>query len=180
MMIYLLLNSTAALHTSAPCPRVMSSGKDSSSSRDGGSFLSKCTSKVDARLKTAGREGTKKTTVSIASIVFSRNIPIHFPAQLLLQYKWPVAAGIQLKLLFPWQMAAWRGHALVLQVKRLPVPGERPGWDLHTLLWLKLSRINGFLQTRVLIFELTIGTLPNIHGLWKKSCIQKHLQGKPG
>lgn len=56
-MIYLLLNPTAALHTSAPCPRVISSGKDSSPSRGGRSFSSKCLSKVDLMLDTAGREG---------------------------------------------------------------------------------------------------------------------------
>lgn len=84
-MIYRLLNSTAALHTSAPCPRVMSCDSESSPSRGGRYFCSKWFSKVDLMLETAGREGMKKTTVSTASIVFTASIPIHFPGQLLLQ-----------------------------------------------------------------------------------------------
>lgn len=82
--LYLLLNSTAALHTSALCPSLISSGKDSSSGRGGRSFTSRWISKVDLMLHTAGREDMKKTTVSTASIVVILKHSHSLPTQLLL------------------------------------------------------------------------------------------------
>lgn len=74
-IFHLLLKSKAALHASAPCPSVMSSGRESSPSRGGRSFCSKWTSKVELMLQTTEREDTKKTTVSTASSVFTQGIP---------------------------------------------------------------------------------------------------------
>lgn len=150
----------------------MSSGLNSSSCKGVRSFCSKWTFKVDLRLDTAGREekregGTackKKTTVSSIPIVFIMSIPIHFSVQLLLQHKWPVAEGIQLKPLCPdrWLLGEVTLCPWMSIGSKSP---ENLGCDLHTLLWLKLSRINGFLQTRLVILRLTIGTLPTLLSL---------------
>lgn len=88
-MDHLLLNSTVALHTSAPCPRVISSGKTSSPSRGGSSFWSKWLSKVDLMLYTGRRQRSGMENIaivvhplftsqaflfsSLASCFFSRN-----------------------------------------------------------------------------------------------------------
>lgn len=78
------LNSTAALHTSAPCPSVMSSGKDSRPSRGGRSFFSKWLSKVYLTLETAGGRGEMLAVKPLFS-------PQAFPHSLL----WPAAASAQ-------------------------------------------------------------------------------------
>lgn len=79
-MDYLLLNSTAALHTSAPCPRVISSGKTSSPSRGGSSFWSKWLSKVDLMLCTGGERG-RSGMENIAMVVHQL-----FPTQAFLDF----------------------------------------------------------------------------------------------
>lgn len=147
----------------------MSSSLNSSPCKGVRSFCSKWTFKVDLRLDTAGREegregvraSKKKTTVSSIPIVFIMSIPIHFSVQLLLQHKWTVAEGIQLKPLRPDRWLPG-GVTLCPWMSIGSKSSENPGCDLHTLLWLKLSGINGFLQTRLVILRLTIDTLPTL------------------
>lgn len=103
-----------------------------------------------ARTQQDGRKGRlsasqKKTAGSIPN-VFTATIPIHLSVQLLLQYWWPaVAEGIQLKALSP---DRWLPGGVTLQ-SWMSIGFKSPGncaCDLHTLLWLKLPGINGFLQ----------------------------------
>lgn len=70
---HLLLNFTAALHTSAPCPRVMSSGKTSNPRRGGRFFWSKRLSKMDLMLyreRGEGVLGTENITM-VVHLLFS-------------------------------------------------------------------------------------------------------------